>query len=1396
MSTANTNIQLKKSGVTGNVPASLAYGELALNYADGRLYYKNASGTITYIQSGTSTNSFSTINSNSSLILATTPLDTLSFVAGNNISISTDTINKKITISSTASGGGGSGGSGNSTSYIVSDDVFTGTGSQVNFTLSSTPNDVYSVFVNINGVLQLTSSYTVAGNILTFTEAPSPGATIEVKTTIALTTATLNNVVGFAQSAYDQANAAYTLAQSASANTIVTQGVDAWQNNQIIAVNNFASSAYMQANGAYTNASDANGMAVSAYNQANTATGIAQAAFNSANNVAPQVQPAFNKANAAYDLAQSAYNSSNAVNGFAQSAYNQANTNYNSIVQLQAVDTTQNNNITAVNQFAQAAYDTSNGVNGLAQSAYNQANVTVGVDATQNTRLTTVEYTAQYARDTANNAVANTNILAGVNDTQNSRIVSIETVNFNQNTLISIIQGVDLTQNTQIQGIQGVDLAQNTNITTANNAAWAAFAKANNALANTTGTFAGDLTVTGNIYGLTANTTIVAGSYTTTFDNAGRLTLPGNLVFSDASTQTTAFVGNGADSFARTTANGANGLAQGAYNQANVTIGVDATQNSNISIIQGVDLTQNTRLDGLEGVNVTQNTNITSVNQYAQSAYNKANNDLPLTGGTITGTLLVGQDVYVSGNLYIGGNTTSVSANNITLNDSLIYLADQNPANTVDIGLVGHFVQGKYQHTGVVRNHLNGNWVFFSNVSTEPTTTINFAEANLVYDSITTGGIITPSATINGKDWQTVSDTQNTNTTYVNQYAASAYAQANVTVGVDATQNTNITTANNAAWAAFAAGNTNATNITAVNNYATSAYNQANVTAGGLTTANSNISIIQGVDTWQNTQITYVNQFAAAAYDKANAGISSSNTFITVNSNSTLINASSNTDVLTLLPGNNITFVTDAVNKKITISSTLVPVSVPTLLPTRTTFTAASAQTSIAVAHTTPYVYVSINGVTVDPSEYTANGTHVVLTTALRIGDVVDVTGYQTGTSTVSGIKGDKGDSFTSNTTLYVSDVFATGRVNITNVQLANVYSDFVVYGVNDIIANTSLGNLSLADAVASARYANGVNITQNTNITQVNNFAQSGYNVANNASSNTIITQGVDVWQNTQITTASQLAQSAYDTANTKFNSSGGNITGAVTISGNNSLTVTGNLIVTGTTLTSCTSVFMTNDPMLILGIGNYTSDVADIGFASHYNDGVANAHTGLVRDFTTKEYYFFKGYTPELGANNDVDINHASFATANVNASYVKGNVIGTSVYATGSLGVGTAPSGVLGEIRAANNITSYYTSDRQYKENIIDIPNALDKVDVIGGKLFDWTDSYIDSHGGIDDYFMRKNDFGVIAQDVQEAFPVAVRTKPDGSLAVDYEKLSALAFAAIKELRKEIEELKGKK
>jgi hypothetical protein len=151
--------------------------------------------------------------------------------------------------------------------------------------------------------------------------------------------------------------------------------------------------------------------------------------------------------------------------------------------------------------------------------------------------------------------------------------------------------------------------------------------------------------------------------------------------------------------------------------------------------------------------------------------------------------------------------------------------------------------------------------------------------------------------------------------------------------------------------------------------------------------------------------------------------------------------------------------------------------------------------------------------------------------------------------------------------------------------------------------------------------------------------------------------------------------------------------------------------------------------------------------------------------------------------GGTSTTFVGLATTATSLITGNNYQGN----------SLGVGTGPSGVAGEIRAAGNITGFFSSDAKFKENIQAIPNALAAVVAIGGKTFDWTDEYIKHHGGDDGYFVRKNDFGVIAQDAQKHFPLAVRTRPDGSLAVDYEKLCALAFAAIAELNQQVVELR---
>jgi hypothetical protein len=188
----------------------------------------------------------------------------------------------------------------------------------------------------------------------------------------------------------------------------------------------------------------------------------------------------------------------------------------------------------------------------------------------------------------------------------------------------------------------------------------------------------------------------------------------------------------------------------------------------------------------------------------------------------------------------------------------------------------------------------------------------------------------------------------------------------------------------------------------------------------------------------------------------------------------------------------------------------------------------------------------------------------------------------------------------------------------------------------------------------------------------------------------------------------------------------------------------------------------------------------------------------SGYITGITSANVTTALGYTPYNSSNPNGYITSSGSISGNAATATTAttANALNTANnYQMNSLGVGTGPSGTAGEIRATNNVTAYYSSDKKFKENINEVANATEIVSAIGTKTFQWTDDYIQDHGGEDGYFVTKDDFGVIAQDVQAVFPMAVRTREDGSLAVDYGKLAVLAFGAIKELSERIAKLENK-
>ena len=118
------------------------------------------------------------------------------------------------------------------------------------------------------------------------------------------------------------------------------------------------------------------------------------------------------------------------------------------------------------------------------------------------------------------------------------------------------------------------------------------------------------------------------------------------------------------------------------------------------------------------------------------------NNKSPLVSPVFSGVTTIGGNLVVQGNLFVNGNLTTINANNLVISDSMIYLADDNPTDTLDIGIVSAFTSAvRYQHTGFVRDATDGDWKLFANVVAEPTTTIDFTNAS--YSNLQVGNLRT-----------------------------------------------------------------------------------------------------------------------------------------------------------------------------------------------------------------------------------------------------------------------------------------------------------------------------------------------------------------------------------------------------------------------------------------------------------------------------------------------------------------------------------------------------------------------------------------------------------------------------------------------------------------------------
>ena len=115
----------------------------------------------------------------------------------------------------------------------------------------------------------------------------------------------------------------------------------------------------------------------------------------------------------------------------------------------------------------------------------------------------------------------------------------------------------------------------------------------------------------------------------------------------------------------------------------------------------------------------------------------------------ISGTLTVGTNLTVAGNHHIDGNltvegaTTYVSSSTVKVDDSMLILAANNAAHTVDAGVYQKYVSSGTKFAGYFFDASDNVFKFFKDTAVEPTTTVNlsgsgYAMAQL--DAVIDGG--------------------------------------------------------------------------------------------------------------------------------------------------------------------------------------------------------------------------------------------------------------------------------------------------------------------------------------------------------------------------------------------------------------------------------------------------------------------------------------------------------------------------------------------------------------------------------------------------------------------------------------------------------------------------------
>jgi hypothetical protein len=208
-------------------------------------------------------------------------------------------------------------------------------------------------------------------------------------------------------------------------------------------------------------------------------------------------------------------------------------------------------------------------------------------------------------------------------------------------------------------------------------------------------------------------------------------------------------------------------------------------------------------------------------------------------GAGVVGNLNVGGDITCVGDFTVNGTFTTTGTDSLAVTDPFIFLANNNPGDTYDTGVVAQYFDGaNTRYTGYFRDITDAKYKLFTNLLTQPTTTVDttdpsFQLTDLILANLSATGNVAGTYFIGNGAALTGISTSSTRIFNANSEVTIAAVNANINSIVNGTQIANTWSGGFSVVGAVAASTT----VSATGNVIA-----GNVSTAGVITATGNIT--------------------------------------------------------------------------------------------------------------------------------------------------------------------------------------------------------------------------------------------------------------------------------------------------------------------------------------------------------------------------------------------------------------------------------------------------------------------------------------------------------------------------------------------------------------------------